>query len=214
MPQPLFHPSLLEYLDGLVPPRNEVMREMEAHAREIKFNIVGPAAGHLMYLVARMIGARRVFELGSGYGYSTAWFARAVRENGGGEVHHVVWHEDLSLQARGHLGRMGYEDLMRYHVGEAVGILEQTPGPFDLIFNDIDKEGYPASIVAIKQKLRPGGLLLIDNTLWHGRIFDPQDDSPETVGVREVNALLAQDPEFITSILPIRDGVLLAYRQA
>jgi predicted O-methyltransferase YrrM len=214
MPQPLFHPSLLEYLDGLVPPRNEVMREMEAHARAIKFNIVGPAAGHLMYLVARMIGARRVFELGSGYGYSTAWFARAVHENGGGDVHHVVWHEDLSGQARGYLGRMGYADLMRYHVGEAVGILEQTPGPFDLIFNDIDKEGYPASIAAIKQKLRPGGVLLIDNTLWHGKIFDSSDETSETVGVREVNAMLAQDPEFITSILPIRDGVLLAYRQA
>jgi caffeoyl-CoA O-methyltransferase len=214
MPEPLFHPTLLEYLDGLVPPRSEVMMEMEAYAREVKFNIVGPAAGHLMYLVARMTGARRVFELGSGYGYSTAWFARAVQENGGGEVHHVVWHEDLSIKARDYLGRLGYGDLMRYHVGEAVGILEQTPGPFDLIFNDIDKEGYPASIRVIKEKLRIGGVLLIDNTLWHGRIFDPKDESADTVGVREVTAMLTRDPEFITSILPIRDGVLLAYRQA
>ena len=213
MPEALFHSTLPGYLDSLVPERTAVMAEMEAHAREVKFNIVGPAAGHLLYQVARMIGARSVFELGSGFGYSTAWFARAVHENGGGEVHHVVWHDDLSRRARGYLGRLGYADLMRYHVGEAVAILEQTAGPFHMIFNDIDKEGYPVSIAAIKQKLRPGGVLLIDNTLWYGRIFDPGDESPETVGVREVNALLAQDPEFITSILPIRDGVLLAYRR-
>ena len=212
MPEPLFHPNLLEYLEGLVPARNEIMNEMEAYAREIKFNIVGPAAGQLMYLVARMICAKRVFELGSGYGYSTAWFARAVRENGGGEVHHVVWHEDLSQKAQGYLGRMGYADLMHYHVGEAVGVLEQTEEQFDLIFNDIDKDGYPTSIAAIKRKLRPGGVLLIDNTLWHGRIFDPNDQSADTVGVREVNVMLAQDEDFIVSLLPIRDGVILAYR--
>ena len=212
MPEPLFHPNLLEYLEGLVPARNEIMNEMEAYAREIKFNIVGPAAGQLMYLVARMICAKRVFELGSGYGYSTAWFARAVRENGGGEVHHVVWHEDLSQKAQGYLGRMGYADLMHYHVGEAVGVLEQTEEQFDLIFNDIDKDGYPTSIAEIKRKLRPGGVLLIDNTLWHGRIFDPNDQSADTVGVREVNAMLAQDEDFIVSLLPIRDGVILAYR--
>ena len=212
MPEPLFHPNLLEYLEGLVPARNEIMNEMEAYAREIKFNIVGPAAGQLMYLVARMICAKRVFELGSGYGYSTAWFARAVRENGGGEVHHVVWHEDLSQKAQGYLGRMGYTDLMHYHVGEAVGVLEQTEEQFDLIFNDIDKDGYPTSIAAIKRKLRPGGVLLIDNTLWHGRIFDPNDQSADTVGVREFNVMLAQDEDFIVSLLPIRDGVILAYR--
>ena len=165
MPEALFHSTLPGYLDSLVPERTAVMAEMEAHAREVKFNIVGPAAGHLLYQVARMIGARSVFELGSGFGYSTAWFARTVHENGGGDVHHVVWHDDLSRRARGYLGRLGYADLMRYHVGEAVAILEQTAGPFHLIFNDIDKEGYPVSIAAIKQKLRPGGVLLIDNTL-------------------------------------------------
>ena len=75
------------------------MATMEEHARRTSFPIVGPAAGHLCYLIARMIGARRVFEMGSGFGYSTAWFARAVRENGGGEVHHVVWDEGLSARA-------------------------------------------------------------------------------------------------------------------
>ena len=83
--------QLRHYLDSLVPARSETLQEMEAYAREHGFPIIGPASGHLCYQTARMIKATRIFELGSGYGYSTAWFAKAVQENGGGEVHHSVW---------------------------------------------------------------------------------------------------------------------------
>src|SRR5512133_1250368 len=122
------------YLDALVPQRAREMRAMEDYAKETDFPIVGPASGQFCYLAARMIGARSVFEMGSGYGYSTSWFARAVRENGGGVVHHVVWDEDLSKRARGHLDALGYTDLIHYTVGEAVQTLKETGGPFDLIF--------------------------------------------------------------------------------
>ncbi len=100
MPADAVAPRLQSYLDGLVPERDPELLAMEEHAREHGFPIIGPACGHLCYQVARMTGAQRVFELGSGYGYSTAWFARAVRENGGGEVHHTVWDQALSDQAR------------------------------------------------------------------------------------------------------------------
>ncbi|MGQ0571570.1 MAG: O-methyltransferase, partial [Armatimonadota bacterium] len=101
-------PEVHKYLDSLVPARPAEMQAMEAYAREHAFPIIGPGAGYFCYMVARMLGARRIFEMGSGYGYSTAWFARAVQENGGGEVYHVVWDEDLSRRARGHLGKLGY----------------------------------------------------------------------------------------------------------
>src|SRR5215510_9364222 len=129
---------LQEYLDSLVPPRPPEMQAMEAYAKQTHFPIIGPASGYFCYQVARMIGARRVFELGSGYGYSTAWFARAVQENGGGVVHHVVWDEDLSRRARGHLDALGLGDQVRYTVGEAVDTLRRTEEQFDIIFNDID----------------------------------------------------------------------------
>jgi predicted O-methyltransferase YrrM len=205
-------PEIATYLDGLVPARPDELRDMERIAESTNFPIIGPASGQLCYLVARMIGARRVFELGSGYGYSTAWFARAVRENGGGEVHHVVWDDDLSRRARKHLDRLGYTDLVRYHVAEAVETLRATEGPFDLIFNDINKAGYPASIDAILPKLRKGGVLIIDNLLWSGRILDPTDTTPDTEGVRAVTRRIMESDEWIASILPIRDGVLVAYR--
>jgi len=201
-----------EYLDSLVPPRPPEMQAMEAYAREARFPIIGPAAGHFCYLLARMIGARRVLEMGSGYGYSTAWFARAVKENGGGTVYHVVWDEALSRRAREHLAVLGYEGIVQYRVGEAVQVLRETEGPFDLIFNDIDKQAYPDSLPVIGKKLRPGGALIVDNMLWNGRIFDSNDRSPSTQGVREFTRLIAGDPRWIMSVVPIRDGLLIARR--
>jgi caffeoyl-CoA O-methyltransferase len=215
---------LQTYLDNLVPPRPPEMQAMEAYAQQTNFPIIGPSSGYFCYQIARMIGARRVFELGSGYGYSTAWFAQAVRENlrnpdqgsGGAEagmVHHVVWDEQLSQKARGHLGALGFGDLVQYHVGEAVQALRAATGPFDLIFNDIDKHGYPDSLPVIAEKLRPGGALIIDNMLWHGAIFDSSDNSPATQGVREFTRLITGDPGWIASLVPLRDGMFLAYKK-
>jgi caffeoyl-CoA O-methyltransferase len=206
-------PEISRYLDDLVPERPAELRKMEQIAESTNFPIIGPASGNLCYLIARLIGARRVFELGSGYGYSTAWFARAVRENGGGDVHHVVWDADLSERARKHLETLGYSDLVRFHVAEAVETLRATDGPFDIIFNDIDKAGYPASIDAILPKLRRGGALIIDNLLWSGRILDPNDTSANTEGVRAVTRRIMESDDWIASIVPIRDGVLVAYRR-
>src|SRR5256886_3649709 len=95
----LVAPRVAAYLDALVPPRPARLAELEAEARRSGFPIIGPATGHLCYLLARLSNARQVFELGSGFGYSTAWFARAVKENGGGAVHHVLWGGQLSPQA-------------------------------------------------------------------------------------------------------------------
>jgi len=206
-------PEIARYLDELVAERPSELRNMERIAESTKFPIIGPASGQLCYLIARMIGAKRIFELGSGYGYSTAWFARAVRENGGGEVHHVVWDKDLSARARKHLDTLGFSDLVRYHEAEAVETLRATEGPFDLIFNDINKRDYPASIDVITPKLRRGGVLIIDNLLWSGRILDASDTTEDTEGVRAVTRRVMHSDEWIASIVPIRDGVLVAYRR-
>jgi len=208
----LLAPQLNEYLEHLVPSRPAEMQAMEAYAKETRFPIIGPVAGHFCYLLARMTGARRIFEMGSGFGYSTAWFARAVKENGGGTVYHVVWDEALSRRARTHLRTLGFDGVVEYHVGEAVQTLRQTAGTFDLIFNDIDKEGYPASLPVVTEKLRPGGVLIVDNMFWHGQIFDAKDQTEETEGVRRLTTLITSDPGWISSIVPLRDGLLVAYR--
>ena len=200
------------YLDALVPARTPELQSMEADARATDFPIIGPAAGNFCYQLARLMNARRIFEMGSGFGYSTAWFARAVQENGGGVVHHVVWDDALSQRARGHLSTLGFDDIVQYHVDEAVQTLERTDDTFDIIFNDIDKDAYPASLPAIERKLRPGGVLIIDNMLWSGRIFDETDATPATEGVREFTRRITTNPDWIVSLVPIRDGLIVARR--
>jgi caffeoyl-CoA O-methyltransferase len=212
MSDPMKFDQINTYLEKLVPERPEEMQAMEAFAEKTNFPIIGPVCGYLCYQIARMVRARSVFEMGSGYGYSTAWFARAVMENGGGKVHHVVWDENLSQDARQHLEKLGYSSFLEYHVAEAIETLSQTPGPFDLIFNDINKECYPDSLPMIREKLRPGGVLIVDNLLWGGRVLDGKDSDPTTEGVRELTRILTTDPDWISSLIPIRDGMLVAFR--
>lgn len=210
----LLAPRVAAYLDALVPRRPPRLAELEAEAQRTDFPIIGPATGHLCYLLTRLTGARQVFELGSGFGYSTAWFARAVKENGGGTVHHVVWDEELSRAARENLAALGLADVVRFQVGEAVATLKSATGPFDIIFNDIDKHDYPKALDVIATKLRAGGLLLADNLLWSGRIFDRRDRTKATRGIREFTRRVQADPGWISSVIPIRDGLLVAYRSA
>lgn len=205
--------TLQDYLTALVPPRDPELQAMEQYAEEKDFPILGPVSGYYCYQLTVMLRARSVFEMGSGYGYSTAWFARAVKENGGGVVHHTVWDEELSRMAKQHLARMGYGDLIRYHVAEAVETLRQTDGPFDIIFNDIDKEAYPTSLPLIKTKLRSGGLLIIDNMLWHGQILDENDHARSTEAIRRFTRDVTTDPDWIVSLAPLRDGLIVAYKR-
>lgn len=202
-----------DYLNSLVPPRDPEMVVMEKFAARTGFPIIGPAAGHYCYQVARLVGARSVFELGSGYGYSTAWFAKAVKENGGGLVHHTVWDAKLSERAHRHLARMGLDGMVAFHVAEAMESLRLQTNTFDLIFNDIEKQDYPASLPLIKEKLRRGGVLIIDNMLWNGRIFSRSDRSAATQGVRQFTKAITADPDWIVNLVPVRDGMVIGYRK-
>ncbi len=213
MDEQLSFSRIQEYLTSLIPNRPPELLGMEEYAQKTDFQIIGPVVGHLCYLLARMVQAHHIFELGSGYGYSTAWFAKAVIENGGGTVHHVVWDEALSHRAQHHLANLGYSSVVKYHVGEAVSVLKNSPDQYDLIFNDIEKEAYPDSLPIIYENLRHGGVLVVDNLLWYGRIFDSTDNSETTKGVKLFTKLISNDPSWISSILPIRDGVLVAYKK-
>lgn len=208
-----FKTQLGDYLDGLVPARPRTLQQMEAYAAEHNFPIVGPASGQFCYFIAKLMRARRIFELGSGYGYSTAWFARAVQENGGGEVHHVVWDDKLSQMAQQHLSDLGYANLVHYHVSEAVQKLRETEGPFDIIFNDIDKQAYPNAVPVIAEKLRPGGVLIVDNTIWSGRVWDSTNQEANTQAIRRFNDLITTDPNWIATLVPIRDGLMVAQKK-
>jgi predicted O-methyltransferase YrrM len=205
-----------DYLNSLArgkdPAIDRVLTRLEAEAEASEFPIIGPAAGRYCYFMSRVIGARNIFELGSGFGYSTIWFARALRDQGGGKVHHTVWDKDLSRRARANLKEAGLDDLVEFHCAEAVATLGKTPGPFDLIFNDIDKEGYPDALAVAKSKLRPGGIFITDNVLWHGRAFDPSNEEETTLAIRRFTKMISEDPDFVSTVVPIRDGLWTAWK--
>jgi len=141
---PLVSPELDAYIRELIPARDPVIAEMEAYAAEHDVPIVGPAVATLLEVLARSIGAARVFELGSAIGYSTAFFARAVGK--GGQVFYTDGSEENARRAKGYLERMGFGDRVTIKVGDAVTSLEATTGYYDVIFIDVDKDGYPAAL--------------------------------------------------------------------
>jgi predicted O-methyltransferase YrrM len=204
-------PKITEYLTQLVDEEDAVRREMEALAKQRRFPIVGPIVGRTLEVLARAIGARRVFELGSGYGYSALHFARAVGE--AGVVHCTELSEDNVRLAEGFLGRAGVWSRVVYHREEATAALRRVGGTWDIVYNDVDKEGYPACVDLAWEHLRLGGLFITDNVLWSGRILPGESDgSPATAGVIEFTRLLLAHRGFRTCFDPTRDGVAIAVK--
>jgi predicted O-methyltransferase YrrM len=204
-------PRIMEYLRRLYDDGDPVRREMEALAQQRHFPIVGPLVGRHLELLTRAIGARRVFELGSGYGYSALHFARAVGE--GGVVNCTELDDENIRLAEGFLTRAGVWGRVTYHREEATAALRRVGGTWDIVYNDIDKDGYPATVDLAHAHLRPGGLFITDNVLWSGRVLQGEDDgSAMTRGVVEFTRRLLGHRGFLTAIDPTRDGVAVALR--
>jgi caffeoyl-CoA O-methyltransferase len=207
-------PRIEDYLRDLLGGDHEVAEAMEREAEERDFPIVGRTVGVTLEVLARSIGARRVLEMGSGYGYSAYWFARAVGP--GGEVHMTEGDPENQRKAMDYLGRAGLADTVRSHVGNALQIIDELDGEFDVIFCDIDKGDYPEAWRKASERIRVGGLYLCDNVLWDGRVVTGEDrpglPSGWTEAVRQHNRLIASDERYRSTIVPTRDGVMVALR--
>jgi caffeoyl-CoA O-methyltransferase len=189
---------------------DSIEQEMRRRGEEGGFPLIGPMVGQLCSVLAQSIGAKRVFEMGSGFGYSAWWFARAVGPDG--HVIHTDGDATLSSEAQGYLGRAGLAQRVSFVVGDAVQALEAEPGPFDIVYIDIDKGDYPAAWAAAAQKVRKGGMIITDNTLWSGKVADPTVSDDWTDGIREYVAMAFADARFATTIIPLRDGVCVSLR--
>ncbi len=186
-----------------------VLLEMETEAARRGFPIVGRNVGVTLDVLARAVGARRVVELGSGFGYSGYWFARAVGPSG--ELHLTDGDPENEKKAMDYLGRAGLDGPVRFHVGDAVMTLDALDGEFDVVYNDIDKEGYPDAWRGARERVRVGGLYVCDNVLWYGRVAGEEPDD-RTPAILEHNAMIAEDERYLSTIVPTRDGVMVAVR--
>lgn len=199
-----------EYLYSVLPPRDEVLAEMEAEAAKRKIPIVGPAVGRILHQLALMTGAKTVFEMGSAIGYSTIWWARAVGQ--GGLVFYTDGDRKNADQARGYFERAGVASRVNIATGDALELLSEHKQEFDIIFNDVDKEDYPRVFRLAVPRLRKGGLFVTDNVLWSGKVAQKNPDHT-TKAIIEFNRLLYNSPDLFTTILPIRDGVAVAVKK-
>ena len=204
-------PHVESYIDSLDGQPDPVLAAMETLAARKSFPIIGRHAGSLLALLARCIGARRVLELGSGYGYSALWFARSLPEDG------TIACTDLSRDNRdlamNFFHTAGMEKRITFHVGDALVFARTQKGPFDIILNDIDKESYPASVDVAVPLLRSGGLFITDNTLWSGKVADESVTDTATRAIRLFNQAVFARADLESLVIPLRDGLTVCRKK-
>ena len=201
--------NIVEYLLNVTPERDEILEEMERLALERSFPIIGPLVGRTLYLFAKLTQAKRILELGSGYGYSAYWFAKATAKDA--EIFCTEGSAENAERAAGYFKRARLSHKIRYHVGDALKLIDEIDGEFDIIFNDVDKHQYPRAFRKALPRLRKGGLFISDNVLWSGKILNRKPDA-DTAGILTYNRMIYSSKELFSTILPVRDGVAVSMK--
>ena len=205
----ILNANVEKYLNDLLPKRDAVLTAMEKRAQKYNIPIIGPACARLLYFVTQLSGAKRIFEMGSAIGYSTIWLARAAGD--GAEVFYTDGDAENAKTAKGYIEQAGVQDRIKILVGDALKLLDETPGNFDVIFIDVDKHQYPVALKQAVPRVRQGGLIITDNTLWSGKVTRTAKD-PDTKGVQQFNKLTYGSTELFPILVPLRDGVTICQK--
>ena len=197
-------------------PPDEVQRSLIARTQElggISMMQISPDQGAFMTLMARLVDARFAVEVGTFTGYSSICIARGLAE--GGRLLCCDVSEEWTAIAREHWEAAGVADRIELRIGPAADTLRALPAdpPIDIAFIDADKPGYRTYYEEIVQRLRPGGLVLLDNVLWSGNVVNDEDQSENTVAIRAVNDHVAADERVDAVMLPIADGLTIARKK-
>jgi caffeoyl-CoA O-methyltransferase len=173
--------------------------------------LTGVVEGRFLEQLVFALQAKRVLELGTFTGYSSLSMAAGLPQ--GGHVDTCEVSEEHAEVARRYLAQSPYGDRITVHMGPALETIERLGGEWDFVFVDADKENYGNYYEALVPRLKPTGLMAIDNTLWSGRVIDDEDDSPPTRAIRELNDRIAADERVVAVQLTVRDGVTLVRRR-
>lgn len=226
MPDPITAPYIERYIDGLLPPNEPLIAEVEAHARQNRLPIVGPAEARFLFTLARISRAQRILELGCCTGYSALWLAAAVEPHGG-TIETIELDPQRAGVAAANFKQSRHADRIRLFHGNALEVLPTLEtGSYDLIFNDLLRSGAGETTLADGSRgpnqvrflelsvplLRAGGLLLSDNVLCGGQVAD-ETLQGTAAGIAEYNRRLMSHPDFDSSLVPIRDGVLVSVKR-
>jgi predicted O-methyltransferase YrrM len=204
------------YLSSLNRQGDAVLQDIARVGEERDLPLVDAEVGALLRVLATAVGATRILEIGTAIGYSGIWLAGALPA--GGMLFTMEFEEERARQARENFARAGLSDRVSVIVGDAQRMLAKVAGPLDLIFQDGDKKMYEPMLDRFAELLRPGGLLVTDNVLWNGEVVPgfvqkPQHPAPDTRAIAAYNERLNNHPAFLTSIVPLRDGVAISVRR-
>ncbi|ELZ07794.1 O-methyltransferase [Natrialba aegyptia] len=222
--------ELSRFVRAAGPDPDDTLAEMDEFAREEGFPHVGPEVGAFLRFVARLTDAERIFEFGSGYGYSAYWFAEALPADG--ELVLTEVDEAELEQAREYMTAGGYDDVARYELGDALETVERYEGPFDVVLLDLEKHRYEAAFEAVRSKVPVGGVVIADNAISAGSIeFEAllemveaanggeesasrvaAESNEHTRGIASYLERVREDPSFETVVVPLGEGIAVSYR--
>lgn len=209
-------PEIHEYLVAHGTPPDALQRELVEETKRlggISMMQIAPEQGEFLTVLTRLVGARRAIEVGTFTGYSALCIARGLPADG-----HLLCcdvSEEWTSIGQRYWEKAGVADRIELVIAPAIETLRALPETptVDLAFIDADKPGYPDYYEALLARLRPGGVILIDNVLWHGAVVDPEDQSEQTLAIRSFNDLLAADERVDRVMLPIADGLTIARKR-
>lgn len=201
--------TLGDYLEKNCDPESPLLARVnrETHLMQTQAHMLsGHYQGRLLSMISRMLAPSRILEIGTYTGYATLCLAEGLKNDG--KIHTIDNNEELHDRVRAYFNESEYADQIQYHLGNAVEVVPTLPESFDLVFIDADKKNNHLYFEKSLEKMPAGGVILIDNVLWKGRVFDKSPDS-QTRQILELNEMLAADPRVEKLILPVRDGLYL-----
>lgn len=185
----------------------DVLNHMEDYAEKSGFPIVNRSVGRFLYLITKLKNPKLIVEIGSGYGYSAYWFAKAIDS---GKVVLTDYKPENLEKAKEYLGKSGLLEKVEFRVGNGVEIAKEYKN-VDIFFFDHEKSKYLDTVLQLKNNLKSGGLVIADNTLWHGKVLQENPDN-QTKKIKRFNEYMFSSKEFFTTLIPLRDGVLIALK--
>lgn len=195
-------------------PESDVLEwiEKQTHLRTNHARMLsGRIEGGFLSAISRMMRPQRILELGVFTGYSTVCLAEGLAE--GGRMDSIEINDELEDIIREAYGKAGITDKVNLLLGDAVNIVPTLQGPYDIIYIDANKRQYPQYWDLVADKVRPGGVIIADNTTWDGKVIkEPTPRDVQSVGIMHFNEMVSKDGRFRTVMLPIRDGITLAIR--
>lgn len=208
-------PEIDAYLSSLVT-MSPVLERVAAEGAELDLPIIDKGVDRLLETMVLSTDARQILEIGTANGYSALWLAQSLPHDG--RLISIELNPSRAQLAKDHLDEAGLGDRASVMVGDAALLAHKVAGPFDVIFNDGDKQQYSQLLDRLVTLLRPGGVLITDNVLWDGEVIPglvnpPRRSADETKAIATYNQQLAADSRLVTSFLPIRDGVAMSIRK-